>query len=287
MPMLCLAGTYRIVDTKPDGDSIRFYPDDAAEWERVPGSNAVRTNAGGGGQLRLDGIDALETHYSPRGGGPLHQPIELAHQARDELVRWLGFRGVQREGEVVTAATPEQLPGYLLTRGADVYGRCVALIGRGKAPATSGTQAMVKVADLRRTANHRLIAAGLAYPTFYLKLFPDLRAELAKQARAARDAKKGVWPGDRDLKGVAVKSLATLTDDAIVLPKLFRRLVDYLALNDGDVSLDGLPAYLAQHQDPVFVLSTGHYTGFDFVVDVRGQVVRLTTEPEDLVFQEA
>jgi endonuclease YncB( thermonuclease family) len=287
MPMLCLAGTFQILGTEPDGDSIRFYPDDSALWARVAGPNAVRTNAGGGAQLRLDGIDALETHYSPRGGGPLHQPIDLAHQARDELIRWLGFRDVQRTGETVDAATPAQVPGYLLTRGADVYGRCVALVGRGEAPAPSGTQAMVKVADLRKTANHRLIAAGLAYPTFYLKLFPDLRAELAKQARQARDAKKGVWAGDRTQKGVDVKSLATLTDDAVLLPKLFRRLVDYLELNDDDPSLAGFSAYLSQRSDPVFILSTGHYTGFDFVVDVRGQVVRLTTEPEDLVFQEA
>jgi endonuclease YncB( thermonuclease family) len=287
MPMLCLAGTFRILSTEPDGDSIRFYPDDSTDWERVPGPNAVRTNAGGGAQLRLDGIDALETHYSPRGGGPLHQPIDLAHQARDELVRWLGFRGIERAGETVTAATPEELPGYLLTRGADVYGRCVALIGRGDAPATSATQAMVRVADLRRTANHRLIAAGLAYPTFYLKLFADLRAELTKQARQARTAKKGVWAADRTQKGVDVETLATLTDDAVLLPKLFRRLVDYLAINDRDVSLEGFPAYLEQRQDPVFILSTGTYTGFDFVVSVRGQVVKLTTEPEDLVFQEA
>jgi endonuclease YncB( thermonuclease family) len=285
--MLCLAGTFRILNTEPDGDSIRFYPDDPAQWESVPGPNPVRTNAGGGAQVRLDGIDALETHYSPQGAGPLHQPLDLAHQARDELVRWLGFRGVQREGETVVAATPEQLAGYLLTGGADVYGRCVALVGRGKAPAPSGTQAMVRVAHLRRTANHGLVAAGLAYPTFYLKLFPDLRAELAKQARQALEAKKGLWPGDRDQKGVDVKGLATLTDDAIVLPKLFRRLVDYLELNDGRPSLAGFPAYLAQRGDPVFILSTGHYTGFDFVVEVRGQVVRLTTEPEDLVFQEA
>jgi endonuclease YncB( thermonuclease family) len=286
MPMLCLSGTFRILGTDPDGDSIRFYADDPAAWERVPGTYAVRTNAGGGAQVRLDGIDALETHYSPRGGGPLHQPVDLAHRGRDELARWLGFRGVQRDGETVTAATPEQLPGYLLTRGADLYGRCVALVGRGQAPAASGAMAMVKVADLRRTANHRLVAAGLAYPTFYLKLFPDLRAELSKQARQARAAKKGIWPGDRDEKGVAVESLATLTDEAVLLPKLFRRLVDYLALNDGDVSLDGFSAFLAQRRDPVFILSTGAYTGFDFVVDVRKQVVRLTTEPEDLVFQE-
>jgi endonuclease YncB( thermonuclease family) len=287
MPMLCLAGTFRIVGTEPDGDSIRFYPDDPATWERVPGPNAVRTNAGGGAQVRLDGIDALETHYSPRGGGPLHQPIELGHEARDELARWLGFRGVQRDGETVTTAEPEQLPGYLLTRGADLYGRCVALVGRGQAPAGSGARAMVRVGDLRRTANHRLIATGLAYPTFYLKLYADLRAELVKQSRQARDAKKGVWAGDRTKKGVDVETLATLTDDAVLLPKLFRRLVDYLAINDRDVSLDGFPAYLEQRQDPVFILSTGTYTGFDFVVSVRDQVVKLTTEPEDLVFQEA
>jgi endonuclease YncB( thermonuclease family) len=287
MPMLCLAGTFRILSTEPDGDSIRFYADDVAQWERVPGPNAVRTNAGSGAQPRLDGIDALETHYSPRGGGPLHQPVALAHQARDELVRWLGFRGIERSGETVTAATPDELPGYLLTRGADVYGRCVALIGRGDPPAASGTQAMVRVGELRRTANHRLIASGLAYPTFYLKLYPDLRTELVKQSHQARDAKKGVWAGDRTQKGVAVESLATLTDDAVLLPKLFRRLVDYLAINDRDVALDGFPAYLAQRQDPVFILSTGTYTGFDFVVSVQGQVVKLTTEPEDLVFQEA
>ena len=87
MPMLCLAGTFRILSTEPDGDSIRFYPDDPAAWAPVPGPNAVRTNAGGGAQLRLDGIDALETHYSPRSSRPLHQPIDLTHQTHDELMR--------------------------------------------------------------------------------------------------------------------------------------------------------------------------------------------------------
>jgi hypothetical protein len=285
MPMLCLSGTYRILATEPDGDSIRFYPDDPAQWSLVPGPHAVQTNATGGAQVRLDGIDALETHYGARGSVPLHQPLELAHKAADELLRWLGFRGVQRDGEEVTAATPDQLPGFLLTRGADLYGRCVALAGRGDAPAKSGTQVNVNVALLRRTANHRLMATGLAYPTYYLKLFPDLRRELTKQALSARPD-KGVWALDRTQKGVEVKSLATLTDDAVILPKLFRRLVDYLTLNDDDPSLAGFPAYLAQRDDRVFILSTGHYTGFDYVVEVKKQIVRLTTAPEDLVFQE-
>jgi hypothetical protein len=285
MPMLCLAGTFRILATEPDGDSIRFYADDPAHWARVPGLHPVRTNAGGGAQLRLDAIDALETHYAPRGGTPLHQPLEFAHKAGDELLRWLGFRGVQRDGEKVTAATADALPGFLLTRGADLYGRCVALVGRGEPPGESGTEVRVNVALLRRTANHRLISAGLVYPTFYLRLYPDLRAELTKQARKARPA-TGLWARDLTEKGADVATLTTLTDDAVILPKLFRRLVDYLDLNDGDPSLAGFPAYLAQRNDPVFILSTGHYTGFDFVVKVEKQVVRLTTEPEDLVFQE-
>jgi endonuclease YncB( thermonuclease family) len=285
MPMLCLAGTYRIVDTEPDGDTIRFYPDDPAQWSAVPGTHKVRTNAGGGAQLRLDGIDALETHYTPLGGMREHQPLEFAHQARDELLRWLGFKGVQRTDEKVTAAQPAQLPGFVLTQGADLYGRCVAFAGRDDAPADSGTEIHVNVALLRRTANHRLVATGLAYPTFYLKLFPDLRAELAKQARNARPS-KGLWGSDRTQKGFTVSNLATLTDDAVIMPKLFRRLVDYLALNDNDPSLAGFSAYLAQRADQLFILSTGHYTGFDFVVKVDGQKVRLTTAPEDLVFQE-
>lgn len=241
--------------------------------------------ATGGAKIRLDGVDALETHYSPRGSVPLHQPLALAHQAADELLRWLGFRGVQRDGEEVTAATPDRLPGFLLTRGADLYGRCVALAGRGDPPGRSGAQINVNLTLLRRTANHRLVATGLAYPTFYLKLFPDLRRELAKQAQQARP-KTGVWALDRTQKGIEVKSLATLTDDAVILPKLFRRLVDYLTLNDDDPALAGFPAYLAQREDRVFILSTGHYTGFDYAVEVKKQVVRLTTAPEDLVFQE-
>jgi hypothetical protein len=285
MPMLCLAGTYRIIATEPDGDSIRFYPDDASQWTRVPGPHAVQTNATGGAQLRLDGIDALETHYGSRGSVPLHQPLDFAHKAADELLRWLGFRGVQRDGEEVTAATPDRLPGFLLTRGADLYGRCVSLIGRGDPPARSGTQVNVNLALLRRTANHRLMATGLAYPTFYRKLYPDLRGELAKQAQKSRP-KTGLWALDRTEKGVDVKSLATLTDDAVIMPKLFRRLVDYLTLNDDDPSLAGFPDYLAQRDDRLYIISSGHYTGFDYVVEVKKQVVRLTTPPENLVFEE-
>jgi endonuclease YncB( thermonuclease family) len=286
MPMLCIAGTFDITSTEPDGDSIRFKPTDPADWDKVPGTHRVRTNAKGGAQLRLDAIDALETHYAPRGGHTLHQPLKLAHDAAAELLRWIGFRDVKRDGEKVTGVRADALPGYVLTRTADTYGRCVALVGRGDAPAASGEQLRVTVTHLRRTANHRLISTGLAYPTFYSKLYADLRNELTKQAVAARDAKKGVFAADRTQRGVTVKALGTLTDDAVILPKLFRRLVDYLQVNGDDPSLDGFAAYLTQRDDRLYVISAAEKTGLDSVVEVDGQTVKLVRPPEDLIFDE-
>ncbi|HYZ81652.1 MAG TPA: hypothetical protein VE571_10305 [Solirubrobacteraceae bacterium] len=286
MPMLCLAGTFPVTGTEPDGDSVRFRPTDPADWTKVPGAHQVRTNASGAAQLRADAIDALETHYAPPGGHTLHQPLGLAHGAGAELLQWLGFRGVVREGEKITAVDSDGKPGFILTRGADLYGRCVALIGRGNAPVASGHMVNVGLPLLRKTVNHHLITVGLAYPTFYTNLYVELRAELAKQASAARKAGTGVFANDRTQKGVTVKSLATLTDTAVILPKLFRRLTDYLHLNGDDPSLAGFATFLAQQDDKLWVIPTGQKTNLDNVVAVSGQAVRLKRLPEELVFEE-
>ena len=277
MPMLCLAGAFRVVGSQPDGDSIRFRPDDPAGWAEVPGPYAVQRNASGAAQLRLDGVDALETHYAAPGGGRIvHQPLRLAHAAAAELLDWLGFRDVVRNGETVVRVRQDDQPGFVLTRGADLYGRCVALAGRGEPPAPSGEQVYVDVPLVRATANHRLMGLGLAYPTFYTKLYADLRGELTLQARAAREAGAGVFADDLTQTGVNVESLATLTERAVIVPKLFRRLVEYLELSNGDTSLAAFRDFLAQQDDRLWVIPTGAKTGFDTVVAVRGQTVRLT-----------
>jgi hypothetical protein len=284
MPMLCLAGTFPITGTAPDGDSVRFLPTDPTGWDQVPGATAVRRNATGAAQLRLDAIDALETHYTPQGGHVLHQPLELAHAAAAELLDWLGFTGVTRAGETVKSVAADERPGFILTRGADVYGRCVALVGRGDPPGAGSL--LVDVALLRETVNHHLLADGLAYPTFYTKLYADLRNELATQAGAARAARAGVFAGDRTQAGVTVESLATLTDEAVILPKLFRRLTEYLQLNAPDPSLAGFAAFLNRQADGLWIVPTGEKTDYATVVDVAGQTVRMTRLPEELVFDE-
>lgn len=83
----------------------------------------------------------------------------------------------------------------------------------------------------------------------------------------------GIRPVDVTETGVDVTNLSALTDGAIILPKLFRRLVDYLAVNDGDTSLIGFDSYLllvdrgGHHRRQVG--QPGHTT-----TDVAGEVPR-------------
>jgi endonuclease YncB( thermonuclease family) len=276
--MFLIAGSFRITGAQPDGDSIRFTPDDPANWDLITGTR-VKRNASGAAQLRLDAIDALETHYgTPR----THQPLDLAHAAASELLDWLGFSNVVRaQDETVTSSTPDTVAGYILTRAADLYGRCISLVGRGDPPSDDGSSVFVDVDALRTTANHHLIKQGLAYPTYYRALFPDLRNEFTAVAKQAREAGLGVWASDATTSGFDVTGLEVLQDDIVIAPKLFRRLVDYLHL--GDDSMAGFPAFLDQAADKFFILSTGHSTtGLDAVVEVAGNNVKMTRPIEDL-----
>jgi sugar/nucleoside kinase (ribokinase family) len=125
------------------------------------------------------------------------------------------------------------------------------------------------------------------YPTYYSKLFPDLRNALTAAANQARTDRRGVWKDDATTSGATIASLEALDDQLVILPKLFRRLVDYLALGAGDVSLAGFLAFLASRDDRLFVISESHATGLDNITRVDGQTVRLLHPPDDLIFIEA
>jgi hypothetical protein len=163
------------------------------------------------------------------------------------------------------------VPGFILTRSADLYGRCIAFIGRGEPPAVSGSQVFVDAELVRQTLNHHQLASGLAYPTHYRNLFPDLRDAFTTAVSTATAAELGAWAEDVTTTGAAIRTATSLTDEVVILPKLFRRLADYLQLGARDLSLAGFPQFLAQAIDKFFILSTGHSTtGLDAVVDVDG-----------------
>jgi hypothetical protein len=288
MPMLVIEGRYKIIGAGPDGDSVRFYPTDPDQWRLVEGRHRVRTNLSGGAQLRLDGIDALETHYSVPHGPMFHQPPQFANGAASSLLEWLGFTDHQRnDRQIITSATPQEVPGYILTRGADIYGRCVAMAGRGAAPGQSGSDVFVDAELLRETANHHGLAEGMAYPTYYTKLYAELRQEMTSAVTRARSAGVGLWPNDVTGTGAKIDSIEALTEGHVILPKLFRRLVEYIVLNNASTDLHGFETFLEQKGDRVLVISEARFTGFSTIVQItNSNTVRLSHDPEDLVFEE-
>jgi len=71
------------------------------------------------------------------------------------------------------------------------------------------------------------------------------------------------------------------------LPKLFRRLAEYLTLDEtGKVSLTAFSAFLSAHDERLFTVPAGQATALDTLVTRRGQTLTLTLPPEQIVFIE-
>ena len=68
----------------------------------------------------------------------------------------------------------------------------------------------------------------------------------------------------------------------MILPKLFRRLAEYL---EAGGTVAGFKEFLAERAEEIIIISTAHPTHLDTVVEVRGDVVRMTQPPENLIFE--
>ena len=80
----------------------------------------------------------------------------------------------------------------------------------------------------KHTARASASQSGLAYPMYYNGLFSDLRLPLTAAVKNARAEGKGLWPNDKTTRGFSVSSLTAITEAVAILPKLFRRIIDYM-----------------------------------------------------------
>lgn len=280
MPFTVIKGTFHVEGYAPDGDSLRFKAERSANWNRLDGPT-VRRNNRQHAQLRFEGVDALETHYSPN-GRKRHQPTDLGYPATDFTIAAAGITGVQwgPTHYKVTQAN-DGTPGYILARTTERFGRPVAFVFTGATNRPDGSSVFLTRNWLRQSLNYRLLESGMAYPTYYEGLFHDLRDEMTSVVMRAWGQNRGVWPYDWSY-GIPVTGWAALEDYYPILPKLFRRLAAYLYAHG---SVEGFKNHLAQNPEPVHVLSTGQFTHFDTVIAQTGNNVGLTVDPEDLVFR--
>jgi hypothetical protein len=286
MPFTLIKGTYRVVRYSPDGDSIRFEADDSALLMGLADFRP-KINARNHVQLRIEAVDALETHYSPpSGGGIYHQPLALATAARDALLDFVQIRNIEWDsaGKTVVSAD-EGARGYILSRSVEKYGRPIAFVFIGEPAQNDGAQVILDIPRLRESYNFSALSRGLVYATYYRGLFNDLREACTDAVRQARQARAGVYAIDATNSGIEASTLRVLTEDAAVMPKLFRRLVEYM-VNYGTAV--GFKDKLAQAQEPVLDLTMQNFTHFDTFIDQAegSETIRLIRVPEELVFDE-
>jgi hypothetical protein len=286
--MILIEGNFSIVGSSPDGDSIRFMPNDLTAWNKL--EQRVHSNKAGVTQLRLDAIDSLETHFQPPKSriGSKHQPPPYAELAANRLLDLLGFNcdTVERDEEWrVLAAHPATVPGYILTNFADQYGRSLALGFAGRSGKPDGSVVTADEKWVQQSVNFQLLKEGLVYPIFYANQLMQIRQFLSVAVAEARSTQAGLWSVDRTTKGFSVTGYSSLTEDAVIFPKLFRRLMGYLSQHEG-MGLAGLTNYLTVNSDRLILAAEGTPTTMFDLLQIEGQRIQLMQPIENLLFME-
>jgi len=278
MSFTLIKGTFHVIGYSPDGDSIRFKAKDPALWKKLSGPT-VELNARGHAQLRIEAVDALETHYQG-----VCQPTRPARAAGRFLLSQLGINEVVwNETHSTVVKAQDGADGYILARSTESNRRPVAFVFAGETEEKDGAEINLDESILKESYNYRLLASGLAYPMYYNGLFSDLRRPLTEAVTSARSEGKGLWPYDRTTKGFSVSSLKAITEEVAILPKLFRRIVDYMG--EGG-KIEGFKEHLQKGCEPLVRIEQVHFTRLDAIVDMRGEKVRLAEAPENLIFMD-
>ena len=225
-----IKGSFHVVGFSPDDDSLMFKANNDRHWAKVQTTYADifaerLTQADGAVQLRLQGIDALETHYSP---SPIatpkhlkdkendnlekpkpkshHQPEEFADLATAVFLNYLGVNRVKwssrwghtwidkawiQQGKkevMVDDKFADTIPGYIITRDIERKGRPISWVFAGKTRSRDGTQYTKGQisARIERSANYHLLAQGVVYPYFFMTLPATLRSRLIKAVEIAQ-----------------------------------------------------------------------------------------------------
>lgn len=270
---------------EPDGDTVKFRPDTpdlVAGLPRPSGTAPDLTSRGI--SVRLEGVDALETHFAGT-----HQELAGGNAARDELLRLLGFTRVRFFEDLpnkVQSADRDTVRGHVLSNGIDANGRMIGFVYPGEPERPDGGTVFLDDALVDGSLNALLLAAGLVYPAFYATLPASLRTHLSVSSRKARADAAGIWPrSTADPYGPAVVADAAALRSLVMWPKLFRRLVPYLAT--GATDFDGFGEWLradpVNRDDAILLLESRETGRLHDIVEARSRAVRLTAWPEDFV----
>ncbi|MUL35601.1 thermonuclease family protein [Gloeocapsopsis dulcis] len=223
-----IKGNFVITGKQPDGDSVRFIADNPDLYDELHRSYRIELSRDRSVQLRFESIDAPEVHYGK-------DAQILGEDTRDRLLDWMGFKNIVFAGNRVESANPDSVPGAILSKAADANGRPVSYIFLEKDAAQLKDADWVQVEEkrLKKTINYQMLREGNAYYTVYTST-PLIHRELLRKAAAkAKTDKLGIWAEDMTNEfELEDKNSITAPNGQLILPKLFRRCIDYLKAVD-------------------------------------------------------
>lgn len=267
MGFTLIKGKFRPWAGLPDGDSVRFEPNDPDILENLEGKTPVLgtgPETQGTVQLRLEGIDAIEKAAT--------RPLSV--DAKENLWKLINY---DPESDADSKRNPK---GYILARMTDDRsGRPICFIYAGTTPTRDGTDVFLDEALLRGSVNYQQALAGYAYPLYYNTLFASLRDEFTAAIDRAKAQGRGYWPFDKTQTGVRVRSKEELREIDPIWPKLWRRMEEWFRHHD---SLAGFVDELERKNERIDLLDVMEERGLQDIVEVSGDRVKLTEPPGNI-----
>lgn len=268
-----IAGTFHVKGYAPDGDSIRFKANNSAHWAFFKWSSASKADDNKH-QLRIEAIDSLETHYEN-----CRQPRAFALAALERLLEMLGISEV-RYNMLITEITQakDATPGFIVSAGLDGFDRPISFVFDGKAELKDGAELKASEIPFEKSLNYRLAEEAIVYPTFYTTMDPAVIETFRKVFVRVKQNRQGLWAIDRT-NGFHLLNTATIVDDVIIMPKLFRRFVSFFKYRS---SWSEFKEYMRKNNDKLLV--NGKPNTFADILHWKDDYFGLTASPEEIVF---
>jgi len=270
-----IAGTFHVRGYEPDGDSIRFQANNPANWDFFAWASEL-DKISKKKQLRIEAIDAMETHYDG-----YHQPRPFALAALESLLELLGITSVVYSigvTQIVEAADGK--PGFIASGTTDRFGRPVSYVFPKKAKLIDGAVMDSSELPVEASLNFQLAREGLVYPTFYTttdRVFAEkIRAVVAR----ARKTKRGLWSIDRT-SDFSLWDVRTLQEDILIMPKLFRRLVAFM---DCYADYAQLETFMRKQRDNLQLWDGTKKRSLADLMTFSGRRMQMKTPVEDILF---
>ncbi|MEW6418644.1 MAG: hypothetical protein AB1480_11050 [Nitrospirota bacterium] len=242
MPYKLIKGTFHLVGLnkkrnpvgfEPDGDSIQFKPNSPGGLDELEVVNRpYKLTQIGSVNLRFEGIDATELHYSGA-----RQPYPIGEEARDFVTGAFGMNPVTYISNGIKVKPPanDGQQGYILSKQLDYHGRPVSFVFVGTISSPDGKWIYIDSDMLKQSLNYKLLQNGLVYPLFYDTLYHDLRETMRDAAKRAFNNNKGLWPYDWSNEWIDVTEQSGVEQEYTIFTKIFRRLTDFHKEHEGFV----------------------------------------------------